>query len=99
MGRKQRLSKKGKKNQRKNTDISDVEQLLLQNEKNNLEGGPIEMRLDSQLFFTDVGDTQAISKKELWKKKELSYERILKPNPHVPLMKGSTIPKRKKDTK
>jgi hypothetical protein len=38
----------------------------------------------------------AISKKELWKKKELSYERILKPNPHVPLMKGSSIPKRKK---
>jgi hypothetical protein len=57
MGRKQRLSKKGKKNQRKNTDISDVEQLLLQNERNNLEGGPIETRLDSQLFFTDVGDT------------------------------------------
>lgn len=56
--KKKKKSRKGKKNQRKNCDTTDWEKAVESSHKESLEGGPIEKKHDSQLFFTDLATAE-----------------------------------------
>eukprot|EP01116_Phalansterium_solitarium_P023570 TRINITY_DN8338_c0_g1_i1.p1 TRINITY_DN8338_c0_g1~~TRINITY_DN8338_c0_g1_i1.p1 ORF type:complete len:399 (-),score=94.35 TRINITY_DN8338_c0_g1_i1:175-1371(-) len=90
---KNKKSRRGKKNQRKNTDISDVEALLEKEREDALKGGPVEQRKDEALFFVDKGsETSGLdskSRREFWKNKQSKADKILAPNPNTPTV-GST---------
>lgn len=83
---KKRKSRHGKKNQRKNCDISDLEKFKDLEEVEKLQGGPVEKRPNKHLFFEDTQiHTKRVgkSKIEYWRKRLLSYEKQLLPNPFV----------------
>jgi len=80
-----KLSKKGKKNQRKNTDISDLEAVLEKQRNDALRGGAVESRKNESLFFEDKGKNKKVlgSRKDHFRSKMLTTEKLLLPNPHV----------------
>lgn len=62
MPKKKRLSRHGKKNERKNTNIAEVEAHLEQEREDALQGGAIEVRKNDQLFFIDTAPGKDLEK-------------------------------------
>jgi len=99
MTRIKKKSRAGKKNQRKNTDISDVIQHREQEHKDSLEGGPVYKKKNEQLFFVDTMPANLSelakfsSKYEYHKSREPVYQKSLKANPNIqPAAKSNNAP-------
>jgi len=80
-------SRKSKKNWRKNTDIKEIENFLDERARENLLGGPIEIRPNQNLFIIDkeVENNKLIkSTKQRYREKVLHVDKVLSPNPLIP---------------
>jgi len=80
-----RVSRKGKKNQRK-IDVSDVVDSIEQQNQDALVGGSIETKSNDAIFFVDSGTVQVESRKQVFRNKRLTVEKKLDPNPHTELV-------------